>query len=196
MSLLDSEYIIKYFGTFSNKEKLFIVTELVKDGDLFDFIVRQEFLEEFDASLIVRQLLEAVEYMHRVGVVHRDLKPENIMLQSHPDGSLKRIKIIDFGFASQIEKGAKLTSGCGTSGYMGTLPLTELLKTGNDPKQLLSLFWEGLTIGKLTCSHVGLSCSSCMLSTRLNLKNQQVLKTQTTNHFLMRNQIPIQRRCF
>lgn len=119
MKLLDSEYIIKYFGTFDTRDKIFIVTELVKDGDLFDYIVKNDFIEEYEASLIVRQLLEAVEYMHKVGVVHRDLKPENIMMQKNPDGTVKKIKIIDFGFGSQIEKGMKLTHGCGTTGYMG-----------------------------------------------------------------------------
>lgn len=119
MRLLDSEFIIKYFGTFDTKEKMFIVTDLVKDGDLFDHIVSNEFLEEYEASYVMKQLLEAVQYMHQVGVLHRDLKPENIMIHKNPDGSVRKIQIIDFGIASQMEKGTKLTIGCGTTGYMG-----------------------------------------------------------------------------
>src|ERR1035437_5682940 len=45
-------------------------------------------------------ILNALEYIHKNGVVHRDLKPENIMLDPQ-DG----IKLIDFGIASQA--GAK-----------------------------------------------------------------------------------------
>lgn len=123
MKILDSEYIIKYYGTYFSKANIFIVLELVKDGDLFDYIDRLKFLEEYEASLVILQLMQAIEYMNKVGVVHRDLKPENILLEANPDKSIKRIKLIDFGVASLLEKGAKVDHACGTPGYLGTFPL-------------------------------------------------------------------------
>src|ERR1700761_3063628 len=52
------------------------------------------------AIKITLGILDALEYIHKNGVVHRDLKPENIML-----GPNDEIKLIDFGIASQA--GAK-----------------------------------------------------------------------------------------
>jgi serine/threonine protein kinase len=61
------------------------VTELVKDGDLFDFIAKHRYLQEYDAALIMAQLFDTLSYIHKVGIVHRDLKPENIMVVYGPD---------------------------------------------------------------------------------------------------------------
>lgn len=46
----------------------------VTGGELFDRIVEKGSYTEKDASDLIRQVLEAVEYMHEQGVVHRDLK--------------------------------------------------------------------------------------------------------------------------
>lgn len=46
----------------------------VTGGELFDRIVEKGSYTEKDASHLIRQVLEAVDYMHEQGVVHRDLK--------------------------------------------------------------------------------------------------------------------------
>lgn len=46
----------------------------VTGGELFDRIVEKGSYTEKDASGLMRQVLEAVDYMHEQGVVHRDLK--------------------------------------------------------------------------------------------------------------------------
>jgi len=46
----------------------------VTGGELFDRIVEKGSYTEKDASHLIRQILEAVDYMHEQGVVHRDLK--------------------------------------------------------------------------------------------------------------------------
>lgn len=43
-------------------------------GELFDRIVEKGFYTEKDASTLIRQVLDAVYYLHRMGIVHRDLK--------------------------------------------------------------------------------------------------------------------------
>lgn len=46
----------------------------VTGGELFDRIVEKGSYTEKDASLLIKQILEAVDFMHSQGVVHRDLK--------------------------------------------------------------------------------------------------------------------------
>lgn len=45
-------------------------------GELFDRIVEKGFYTEMDASRLIRQVLDAVNYLHSMGIVHRDLKVE------------------------------------------------------------------------------------------------------------------------
>lgn len=46
----------------------------VSGGELFDRIVEKGFYTEMDASRLIRQVLDAVNYLHSLGIVHRDLK--------------------------------------------------------------------------------------------------------------------------
>lgn len=51
-------------------------------------------LNEKEAKLIFRQILDAVKYLHEMNITHRDIKSENILLNKHLN-----LKIIDFGFS-------------------------------------------------------------------------------------------------
>ena len=59
------------------------------------------------------QVLDAVAYMHREGVVHRDLKPENLLYQNQDPDS--KIMISDFGL-SKMEDSGIMATACGTPG--------------------------------------------------------------------------------
>ncbi|MBX3100782.1 MAG: Stk1 family PASTA domain-containing Ser/Thr kinase [Salinibacterium sp.] len=74
----------------------FIVMEHV-DGLLLKDIVAKGPLDPAEACRIIEQVLTALEYSHRAGVVHRDIKPGNIMIATNG-----QVKVMDFGIARAI----------------------------------------------------------------------------------------------
>ncbi|XP_018496076.2 calcium/calmodulin-dependent protein kinase type 1 [Galendromus occidentalis] len=107
--------IVQLLETFEDRNKVYLVMELVTGGELFDRIVEKGSYTEQDASHLIRQILEAVDYMHSQGVVHRDLKPENLLYYSTEEES--KIMISDFGL-SKMEDSGVMATACGTPGYV------------------------------------------------------------------------------
>jgi len=69
-------------------------------------VIEDEFILTEKACIIfVRQICEAMEYIHSKGVIHLDMKPENVMCLSKQGN---RIKIIDFGLARMYDPTKKL----------------------------------------------------------------------------------------
>src|ERR1700712_3899995 len=93
----------------------FIVMEYV-DGRLLKDIIAEGPLPEHKAARIAGQILTALEYSHRAGVVHRDIKPGNIMIASNG-----QVKVMDFGIARAISESsatiAETSSIVGTAQY-------------------------------------------------------------------------------
>ncbi|XP_034035155.1 calcium/calmodulin-dependent protein kinase type IV isoform X2 [Thalassophryne amazonica] len=71
--------IIQLKEIFETDTDIALVLELVTGGELFDRIVERGYYSERDAAHVIKQILEAVAYLHENGVVHRDLKPENLL---------------------------------------------------------------------------------------------------------------------
>lgn len=102
------------------------MSELLEGGELFEVITSNGSFHESDAARIMRQILDAVNYLHNQNIMHRDLKPENILIvNKNSHISQFEIKIIDFGTARQFEKNQKLTKFIGTSYYIAPEVLLE-----------------------------------------------------------------------
>ncbi|GMH04197.1 hypothetical protein Nepgr_006036 [Nepenthes gracilis] len=95
----DKRHILRLYDYFYYQEHLFIVCELLR-ANLYEF---QKFNLEsggepyFTLSrlqVITRQCLEALDFLHQLGIIHCDLKPENILFKSY---SRCEIKVIDLG---------------------------------------------------------------------------------------------------
>ncbi|KAK0399437.1 hypothetical protein QR680_003048 [Steinernema hermaphroditum] len=107
--------IVQLFDTFDEKQYVYLIMELVTGGELFDRIVAKGSYTEKDASHLIKQVLEAVAFMHDNGVVHRDLKPENLLYFDRAEDS--KIMLSDFGLSKTEESGVMATA-CGTPGYV------------------------------------------------------------------------------
>jgi serine/threonine protein kinase len=101
MASLDHENIVKVYDISQNGEVPFIVVECVSGRDLGDLLGgrRGGRLNEQFVRRMATQLLHALSYAHRRGIIHRDIKPSNILLTS--GGT---VKVADFGIARIVEE--------------------------------------------------------------------------------------------
>lgn len=112
---LNHPNIVQIYEYGEDEGTAYIAMEFVEGRELKDFFDADE---RFPMAAIVRimgQLLEALDYSHRNGVVHRDIKPANIMYEPESDA----VKVTDFGIA-RITDSSKTKTGMvlGTPSYM------------------------------------------------------------------------------
>ncbi|XP_060701295.1 NUAK family SNF1-like kinase 1 [Hemiscyllium ocellatum] len=112
MSSLNHPHIINIYEVFENKDKIVIIMEYASKGDLYDFINEKQSLTEQEARHFFRQIVSAIHYCHKNGIVHRDLKLENILLDA-----ARNVKIADFGLSNLYHQDRFLQTFCGSPLY-------------------------------------------------------------------------------
>ena len=110
--------IIEFYGT---DEAYYIVNEYCSGGELFEKAVG--YLSETQISVIFKQILSGLSYLHSNNIVHRDLKLENILISDKEYVEMTGeeyfdIKIIDFGNARIFDKNLTGNSIVGSSYYI------------------------------------------------------------------------------
>jgi tRNA A-37 threonylcarbamoyl transferase component Bud32 len=100
MASLDHENIVKVYDISQDDEVPFIVAECVNGRDVGGMLKQATGgrLEEGEVREISAQLLRALSYAHRRGVIHSDIKPSNILTTEEG-----RVKVADFGIARIVE---------------------------------------------------------------------------------------------
>jgi calcium/calmodulin-dependent protein kinase I len=112
MSGLHHRYICPMIDYFEEDRCHFVVMELEKGGDLCERINEKVCYAEPDAMIVVRNICEAMEFVHDKGFAHCDIKPRNYLLHSKKDDL--DVRLADFGFAQHVHAPNSLTSQCGT----------------------------------------------------------------------------------
>ncbi|KAM4521437.1 uncharacterized protein PAE49_001542 [Odontesthes bonariensis] len=109
-------HIVVLLETLETENSYYMAMELCAGGDLMDRICERKRLEEREVRRYTRQILSAVEHLHKHGIVHRDLKIENFLLDEH-----NNIKIVDFGLSNTLKADSLslelLSTQCGSPAY-------------------------------------------------------------------------------
>jgi hypothetical protein len=115
---MNHPFIIDLVNVYEDHEHIYMLTSLVKGGELWSVIHREEEdgnwvsgLTEQHAKFYSLIVADTIAYMHRQQFIFRDLKPENILIdtEGYPN-------VVDFGFAKHITD--KTYTFCGTPNYL------------------------------------------------------------------------------
>ena len=110
LKMLNHPNIIQIYEIIENSKNFYLVMEYAPGGELFNYIVKNEKIDENESSYFFSQIIHGIEEIHKKKICHRDIKPENLLLTTN-----KIIKIIDFGLSNEYEK--FLSTPCGSPCY-------------------------------------------------------------------------------
>ena len=104
--------VVQFYDLLSDDTNFYVVMELCPNGDLYEHILQNGHLQEYEAKVYFRQILEALAYLHAMGVSHRDIKLENLLVDQ-----FGHVKISDFGLSNFMQNGLVETP-CGSPCYV------------------------------------------------------------------------------
>ncbi|MFQ6045276.1 MAG: protein kinase [Gemmatimonadales bacterium] len=143
---LQHPHILPLYDSGEAEGLLYYVMPFVEGDTLRERLLRHRQLAVDDALSITRDVAEALQHAHELGVVHRDIKPENIMFSGG------HAVVTDFGIARalSVAGGAQLTSSgvaIGTPGYMSPEQATaaEVIDGRTDIYSLACVLYEMLS---------------------------------------------------
>lgn len=100
MNQISHPNIVKYYESFEiindiNESYIIIIMEYCENGNLWNFMKTKDF--QYHKNKIIKEFLEAIQYLHNKGIAHCDIKLDNIVIDSNFNA-----KLSDFGY-SQTE---------------------------------------------------------------------------------------------
>lgn len=121
LRILNHQNIVQIYDIFDSARETYVVMEYLAGGELLDLITESDHLSEKNSKQVIREVLQAVQYLHARGIVHRDVKPENILCVNR--AWPLRVKLTDFGLSKMVGNGEDgservMRSQCGTAYYL------------------------------------------------------------------------------
>lgn len=116
--------ILELIQFFEDGKCFYLVFEKLRGGSILTHIQNRKHFNELEASKVVRDIAQALDFLHTKGIAHRDLKLENILCE-HTD-QVSPVKICDFDLGSGVKLSSactpistpELTTPCGSAEYM------------------------------------------------------------------------------
>ena len=119
--------IIRLHECIETQDKIYLMLDLFPTN-LQQYLVARRILPEASVVSIIRQLLEAVVYLHRNSIVHRDIKLENILISDSD-----HIQLADFGCAKMVQEWDVHCTPYGTAMYLAPEIVRNIESQGSQP---------------------------------------------------------------
>lgn len=147
LKTIRQENVIQLYEIIESQQCIYLVMEYANGGELFEYIVKHERISEQESAKFLLQLLDGIEYLHRLGIVHRDLKPENLLLDSS-----NNLKIVDFGLSNQYDASNNeyLQTACGSPCYAAP----EMIQGQKYNALMVDLWSTGIILFALVCGYL------------------------------------------
>ncbi|KAM3134690.1 hypothetical protein pb186bvf_013165 [Paramecium bursaria] len=114
-------FLVSLEYAFITVECVYFVMKFMRGGELFTHLQKfSRFSEDF-ALFYASQVLLALEYLHKMGIIYRDLKPENILMDDQG-----YVALTDYGLAKFLSKGQVAQSIVGTPEYLAPEVITQV----------------------------------------------------------------------
>ena len=115
MSRLNHPRVVALFEVCSSKDFFCLALDYFPGGNLCDLVQNHPRgrIEEEQARIFFKQMVEGLSYIHGEGIIHRDIKLENIYLNKEKT----EVAIGDFGLSNFWQHGAHLKTRCGSAEY-------------------------------------------------------------------------------
>merc|ERR1739838_1053031 len=92
--------IIQLIDFFEEADNFYLVFEKINGGPLLEHIQKRAYFTEAEASMLIKDLAEAIKHLHRQGIAHRDIKPDNVLCVN--TNSPCPVKLCDFDLCSPV----------------------------------------------------------------------------------------------
>lgn len=163
-----NKHIIRVEETFDEDDAFYIIFEKVYGGPLMEAIARCKTLTESEVVKVVKELADAISFLHSINIAHRDLKPDNILCVNYD--SISPVKLCDLDLGSKIEINHQLGEGMmtpqlltpvGSAEYMAPEVVEGFVSDDASPYDKRCDLWSlGVVIYILLCGYPPF-CGNC-----------------------------------
>lgn len=161
-----NKHIIRVEETFDEEDAFFIIFEKVHGGPLMNAIARCQTIAEKEVVQVVKELADAIAFLHNINIAHRDLKPDNILCVSQDSISPVKLCDLDLGSKVEINHGGcgltpQLLTPVGSAEYMAPEVVEGFVNEDASPYDKRCDLWSlGVVIYILLCGYPPF-CGDC-----------------------------------
>ena len=147
LKILKHRNILILYEIYESSQYIFLITEHLH-SDLLTLILNKKRLSEADALKIFVQLVDSLQYIHKMNICHRDIRIEHILFDNN-----NIPKLIDFGYSCFYQKGQSLKEPIGSLSYA----CPEIIKQSSYDPELADVWSLGVCLYVMLCGYLPFS---------------------------------------